>query len=302
MKILIIEDDEQLGDYLQRAARARHHEVALEAHGDKALEAYTSLQPDLILCDINVPGTDGFKILEKVRDLDSRVIFVIMTGYGSEDYAVRALHLQANNYLNKPISNDVFLGLLEKYETQIRSTQLRREVIGSIQSAGMRVSVGNDLEKVSAIVQQLLECASYWIDDHDKFRIQLGLFELIVNAIEHGNLEISYDIKQDAMVSGLDKYTQILKERRTDPALEKRTVSIDFAYQDGMLSWLIRDEGPGFDWSKVPNPLSPLHQNKLNGRGIFLARIQFDKLEYLGKGNMVRAVTEARRPREPRAG
>ena len=53
--------------------------------------------------------------------------------------------------------------------------------------------------------------------------------------------------------------------------------------------WVIIDEGDGFDWKSLPNPLNPENLAQPSGRGIFLARMQFDEVEFLGKGNRVRA-------------
>ncbi len=80
----------------------------------------------------------------------------------------------------------------------------------------------------------------------------------------------------------------MIERRLSDPVLAQRQVSIEFKQTNERLDWTIQDEGEGFDWVAVPNPLESEEQERLNGRGIFLARFQFDTLEYIGNGNKVR--------------
>ena len=65
-------------------------------------------------------------------------------------------------------------------------------------------------------------------------------------------------------------------------------VTVDFTMDAEACEWVISDEGDGFDWRSVQNPIEDEDLFKAHGRGIFLARFQFDELEYLGNGNTVR--------------
>lgn len=116
----------------------------------------------------------------------------------------------------------------------------------------------------------------------------LGLLELIVNAVEHGNLGISTEEKSRLLSHGaweeevnrrLDLGENIAKRVRVDLRRDARSITV-----------AISDEGPGFEWERFSD-LDPARALAPNGRGIALARrLAFPDLEYLGCGNQVRVV------------
>lgn len=125
----------------------------------------------------------------------------------------------------------------------------------------------------------------------------LGLLELMVNCIEHGNLEISFDEKGALLKEG--KWHHEVEHRLNLPEYAYRSVVIKFERKRGKIEFLIKDEGSGFDASKflqIDNkPEDDINELKFNsscfhGRGIRLAKeLCFDSLEYLGAGNQVKA-------------
>lgn len=290
MKVLIIEDDPSVGFFLEEVASSASHDVRRAVDGDKGLELFYEFQPDMILSDLMLPGIDGMEILERVRSKDNDVVFIMLTGYGSEEMAIRALELRANNYLHKPIRHEALTGLLDKYGELIRSRTRKEEVRRMVTRRHTEVVMSNRMELVSEIVNMLVEEAAPSLTESERFGIQLGLYELIVNAIEHGNLGISFQEKNACLFDSSEKYNELLRSRLSDENLAAKRVTIEFRYSAGRLEWLIEDEGEGFDWYSLPNPLSRENQSNLSGRGIFLASFQFDELSFLGNGNRVRAV------------
>ncbi|EKD81214.1 MAG: hypothetical protein ACD_39C01906G0001 [uncultured bacterium] len=66
-----------------------------------------------------------------------------------------------------------------------------------------------------------------------------------------------------------------------------RRVQIQFQMNAEMCEWVITDEGEGFDWKSVPDPNDPANLMCMHGRGILLARLNFDEVLFLGRGNQV---------------
>jgi len=81
-----------------------------------------------------------------------------------------------------------------------------------------------------------------------------------------------------------------------DPNLAARRVQVEFTMDKDSCTWTISDEGNGFDWKNLPNPLSPENLDNPNGRGIFLARLHIDEVEFQGKGNKVRVMKKLPKP------
>ncbi|MFT6557599.1 ATP-binding protein [Sneathiella sp.] len=122
----------------------------------------------------------------------------------------------------------------------------------------------------------------------------VGLLELMINSIEHGNLEISFEEKGQLLNAG--KWQSEISKRLLDPELGKRSATIEFEQTASGISFTISDEGPGFNVSEYldalpqkPKRMSLDNFTSFHGRGIQVAKqICFDDLEYLGRGNRVK--------------
>jgi len=121
------------------------------------------------------------------------------------------------------------------------------------------------------------------VDAPDPFSVGDGLTELILNGIEHGNLEIGRELKGELLAKGL--WGKELAKRFALPRYARRKVQLLAIKSLDMLTFIITDEGRGFDYRNMQT--EPI-VGALNGRGIKLAReMAFDKVEYKGQGNIV---------------
>lgn len=118
-------------------------------------------------------------------------------------------------------------------------------------------------------------------------RVSTGLWELISNAIEHGNLEIDYAEKAALLQSG--DFTEEVGRRLAHPSYAKRVASVEFKRMKTMIRVRITDQGKGFDYAKFQG--ADVLSEGPNGRGILIAsKFSFDKVIYRGRGNIVDAV------------
>jgi len=114
--------------------------------------------------------------------------------------------------------------------------------------------------------------------------IEMGLNELLFNAIEHGNLNISYDEKTELQKN--NTWYEEVQNRLNNPANINKVVSITMEINPTFSTIVIEDQGSGFDWQEctLDAPSSLGH-----GRGLLLAQsLSFDRIEFLGRGNKVR--------------
>lgn len=115
-------------------------------------------------------------------------------------------------------------------------------------------------------------------------RASVGFWELLSNAIEHGNLGIDLDLKTRLLNEG--KFEEEVARRHALPEYRNRTVTAEFRSEPDRTLLKVSDEGEGFDFEDILNREMTL--DRPNGRGIKLAQqFGFDRLEYLGKGNVV---------------
>ena len=285
MKVLILEDDTATRDYMVDSVEVQGYEVQSAVNGEEGLQKYESFKPDLIVTDIQMPKMDGLKMLEAIRRVDSDVIVVVATAFGSEEYAIDALRLRANNYLRKPVRHVELLPLLSKYEGTVNENSLKKEILGMTLRREFLMNFENNLNLVPKIADYLIQETGSALNGQERLGILLGLTELLANSIEHGNLEIGGEDKATALAN--NTYDQLLADRMANPKFVSRKVSLSFVLNDDGCEWVITDEGPGFDWESLTNPLDGENILGFSGRGIFVSRFQFDKLEYNDKGNQV---------------
>jgi hypothetical protein len=116
-----------------------------------------------------------------------------------------------------------------------------------------------------------------------------GLCELISNAIEHGNLDITSREKKAYLKAGTRCMIDTYYARFTNPILAGRRVRVEAFMSEDFCEWTISDEGDGFDWRQVFENIAHQESNSLSERGIYLCSLRFDELTYEGRGNIVRA-------------
>ena len=120
--------------------------------------------------------------------------------------------------------------------------------------------------------------------------LRLGIREMIINAIEHGNLGITYEEKTLAQKN--QSYHDLLRERQISTENRHKKVRIDYRLNEEAITYTIRDEGKGFDYRKfIKLKVKALNDQMLqHGRGILITRSVFDQIQYNDKGNEVHLV------------
>lgn len=147
--ILLLEDDEDLLSYLIKTFDAEY-EVRYQNDGLKGLELAFEIIPDIILCDLILPGMDGYGIIERIKTdvRTSHIPVVLLTGKSHEDAKLRGLKAGADLYVTKPFSIEY---LKESIKAQLRNRELLKEFYLANESEALEVAeVGHskkDLDK-----------------------------------------------------------------------------------------------------------------------------------------------------------
>jgi CheY-like chemotaxis protein len=290
VKVLIVEDEKEVRELMVMTARSGGYETQSAQDGAQGLKVFREFQPEVILSDINMPVMDGLEMLEKIRKIDSNVLFIIISALDSPKYTLQALRLRANDYLVKPFLGKDVLGLLEKYSLILASRSGDREILGMIYNRVLGMKIANRLDLVGKIVNRLMLETEQIIALPDRLGVHLGLVEILSNAIEHGSLEITFEEKSEALDGTSQQWNELLERRCLAPEYADRLVDLEFHLSKERCEWLFTDQGPGFDWKNLPDPTDPANLLASHGRGILLANMQFNEVTYLGKGNQVRLV------------
>lgn len=130
--------------------------------------------------------------------------------------------------------------------------------------------------------------AQYLARQYPSVDILLGIQELFINAVEHGNLDISYENKSSLLASG--RWLEEIQNRLQQEPYCSRYVRVSFKKTPSEIELIVSDEGKGFDWKNYEQ-FDPKRLLASHGRGIMMAKsLSFSHLEYLEKGNTVKAL------------
>ena len=126
-RILVVDDEEGLREFMAEALMRAGHTVHVAADGQEALEKLRSQAFDLLLTDLKMPRIDGLELLRQIRGDASGMEILVLTAYGSVETAVEAMRLGAFDYLQKPIHSPEELRLLVAKALEHRELRSFRE-------------------------------------------------------------------------------------------------------------------------------------------------------------------------------
>lgn len=298
MNILVVDDQESILMLMQDLLQEQGYEVLTASDGAAALEVYRDHHPAFTLTDISMPGLSGLDLLRQIKALDSEAIVMLMTGAGTENYAVEALRLGAANYFNKPVDINDLINTLNQYATLAEGYDIENYAAEFLKGERLELAVPNDLAHANHAVQLIVNHARSIFPLADIFTLRFGLYEMVINAIEHGNLGINFEEKSRALED--NRLCDLIRERALEPERLDKRVHITCDIKPEGMRCGIRDEGNGFNhsvYSKIEDPAELFEQisTSLHGRGILLTRLQFDEMTFNEKGNEVSIFKRASR-------
>ncbi len=167
------------------------------------------------------------------------------------------------------------------------SNVLDDSIMRYIDTEKMRFTIGNYLIAAEEICNRLVLNLPKYITQQQATAIKLGLREIIINAIEHGNLNISFNEKSQATENG--NYMEFILSRQKDPVYRDKRVSIEFLLNNERVVYKISDEGNGFDYKSIISMIEDDVDAQMlaHGRGLRMAFNIFDQVQFNRKGNQV---------------
>ena len=286
-KILCVDDEEFNLEILEKQLTKEGYKAICASSGE---EAWKILQQslgeiDIVLLDRMMPGMDGLEVLRKMKqDPQLQDIPVIMqTAAVTAEEAVEGIEAGAYYYVTKPYAAKMLISIVHAaqrdskyYRTMKHEVDKRHEIFPLLQNGEIELKT---LKEVRAVARFLANYSA------EPSRVIMGLTALLTNAVEHGNLGVGFDKKQELLVSG--QWENEVQQRLGLPENENKIVKVHFAKDKNSVKITIKDAGEGFDWKPFMD-FDPARMTEPNGRGIAMANIMSPGcIEYLGKGNEV---------------
>jgi CheY-like chemotaxis protein len=296
-RVLVVEDSPTQASDERFLLEDAGFDVDVAADGIEALSSLAERLPDLIVTDLQMPRMDGLALVEAVRRRHPSVPVVLVTAHGSEEIAARALRSGAASYVPKRYLGRDLPQVARQIIAMAAPDPEQLRVIESLEEMRLRFVLENDQSLVAPLIRRLEEAVLEMglCDRAELIRIAVALREAIVNAIDHGNLELDSELRQD------DErvYERLGEERRLQSPYCERRVHIDVALARTEATFAIRDEGRGFDPTALPDPTDPANLSRIGGRGVLLIRTLMDEVNFNPTGNEI-ILIKRRQPAQQR--
>ncbi len=283
--LLVVGPDPETRALALEQAKPRGLAVIMAPDPQGALAMLDMTVPDVVLSDLCLPGITGLSMIREIRRRCSHTALIAMAEQGSDATMLEALRAGAIDYLYKPVIG-LQLGMALDRALQV-IPQTVVDVPG-IEQVEHRVVIGTDPANVEACVAWLIAETAMMLPETQRLHLRTTLIELIVNAVEHGSLEIFYQEKHEAL--GNDRYDTLIAQRRRDPQFAQRRVIVRTCCDKAARStrYTITDQGSGFKWNGfLTRSDEPCDSRDANGRGVFLAKAFFPDLTYNERGTEV---------------
>src|SRR5947199_3903165 len=113
MKILVVEDDKTVGQYVKRGLVEAGYHTDLVGEGDDGLRLASGGHYELLVLDLRLPRMSGLEVLRTLRDRGNSIPVLVLTAQGAGDFKVQALRMGADDYVTKPFSLEALLARVE---------------------------------------------------------------------------------------------------------------------------------------------------------------------------------------------
>ena len=283
--VLLVDDEAFNLEILEELLNDYDYKTDTASNGREACEILLA-NPDkyaVVLLDRMMPEMGGMEVTDFIKKHPGlrKIPIIMQSAKAAKQDIEDGLNGGILYYLTKPFGKKELLSIVDSavnffFDYQDLLIELSQNDLAPTLPGVIEIQT---LEEAKVAAIQLARLAS------DPEKIVMGLYELMVNAIEHGNLGIGYELK-----SSLENSTEWLNEiekRQNIPENKNRKVIVDYKVQNNELVFTISDQGDGFDYKEFLD-ISTARCLNTSGRGIAVARVLcFDGLKYVAPGNKV---------------
>ena len=284
---LIVEDSISEGALLTSLTREEGLHVVHAVDAESALVAIEAHGPDVILLDVHLPGPNGTTLLAQIREEHPFLPVLLMSSRDECQDAETAGTVGAVAFVRKPIRAMEFRAAVQQMVGALGEEQARCDELMRVIDRHTSLTVPGDPALLPRVVGYLgREVRNHYPGAELPLPdIKLALYEALLNAIEHGNLEIGSERKSFTLENGTG-YRRLVAERLHQAPYASRRVHLEADYHADRVVYRVRDEGKGFD----PKALDPhaIDTDRLHGRGIHLILHAMTDVEWNDDGTEIR--------------
>jgi CheY-like chemotaxis protein len=294
-RILVAEDNPVQARHIEYVLEDAGFEVEIARDGAQALQAIGRQAPDVVLTDLQMPEMDGLELVQAIRSQYPFIPVVLMTAHGSEEIAAQALQNGASSYVPKrKIARDI-VPTLTKIIAVAGADRDHDRVLECVTRAETNFVLESDPSLIAPLVAHLRGdlIRLKLCDETGLIRVGVALQEVLDNAIYHGNLQLGAELRELSEQA----FREVADKRRTQPPYRDRRAHVSASVSRSEAVYVVRDEGPGFEPTKLPEPMEPA-QLESGTRGLSLVRTFMDEVRFNEAGNEITLVKRRERSSE----
>jgi len=291
-KILTVDDQPDDLDIINHILKKYDYNIISARNGLEALDTLGSNPDiDIIVLDRMMPVMDGISFPHRIKQNNkfNSIPVIIQTAADDDHQVAEGIESGVYWYITKPYSNNLLSSIVRSALRFCKKNKRLTEITDFYIDKRKKVKKGMARMDECSFSFSKLEDAEYVANAiacafPEPRRIIGPCIEMLVNAVEHGNLGIDFEEKSKLILDG--KWHEEIEYRQTLKKNLNKKVSVNIRTEGDSMYLTVKDEGKGFDWNEYLH-LDKSRSHMVNGRGIYLAGLEFDEVEYLGSGNEV---------------
>lgn len=281
--VLIVDDtavDRRLAGGLLQSSGVT--DVSYAENGQEALDQIGQSQPDIVVTDLQMPDIDGLQLLMKISEDYPDLPVILMTAHGSESIAAQALANGAASFVPKTDLADCLVDTVGHVLALTQTDNSYKKLLECTTKTDFEFNLVNDPDIIEPLVEMVQQVAVGQGVLNSRTQVQMGVaFEnALTNAMFRGNLEL--DRKNFPVAS-----RATIEQRGDEDPFKGRTVFVRALITPESIALTVRDQGPGFDTSLVPEVADPESFRDGVGRGLVLIQAFMDEVKFNDSGNEI---------------
>jgi CheY-like chemotaxis protein len=293
-RILVAEDSATQRAQISGVLEEAEYETVAVADGKEALHRLEQGEAfDLVLTDMMMPEMDGLHLVRAIRVHFPGTPVILMTAQGTDALAVEALEQGAAGYVPKSRLGE---RLIDEVAQVLHASGMNRSyeiLLGCLARNEFSFELRNDASLFRPLVDLLQQMMAGMglCDSTGRLRVGVALEHVLVNALYWGNLAVRPEEmpnSRELLIQG--HLPSVVQERLANAPFSQRKIYLDVVMSREEATFVIRDEGDGFDTSKVPDPGDPDVMERQGGRGLLLVQTFMDGVTFNQAGNQVTMV------------
>jgi CheY-like chemotaxis protein len=284
--VLVVDDEVMNLEIIQIYIEEAGYRVLAASNGKEALDLLDAHpETTIIVLDRMMPVMDGMQFMAelKSRPAMKEIPVIMQTAAAYNEQVLEGMRAGVYYYLSKPYEKKTLVSLVRSaHDEFIKRKELLDEirkhtsVVGLMTQAVFRFRTIEEARNLSHHLAAFCPEPAATV---------YGLCELMVNAIEHGNLGITYEEKKEYVIKNTMQFE--ISRRLELPENQNKFATAVYLLDDSGITITIKDQGRGFDWQKFIH-MDPKRMTDPHGRGIATAKIiSFSDIQYRGTGNEV---------------